>query len=226
MQHLIPRHVEEVLCNSDSLIGGGEIKELVFPERAEVNSESGRVLITDHGSFVLFNIYAISSVELDSTATPLERQEQRNKENTKALMNRALRERVDNLIKLGRKVIVAGDLNIVHRPMDTFQSKEWTCSDVAKYNKQQFRMWLSNWLEGLTEDGDRGKRVIDSFRHFYPDKENEFTRYALLLQEANFSDCKLSRCRWNPTRRRVNKGARLDYVPGCSHSSRAQLTCL
>lgn len=62
MHHLIPRHVEEVLCNSDSLISGGQIEGLVFPERAEVNSESGRVLITDHGSFVLFKIYAISSL--------------------------------------------------------------------------------------------------------------------------------------------------------------------
>jgi AP endonuclease-2 len=194
MTHLIPRHLEENICVKDSLIGGGKLEGLNFMEQIEVNSESGRVLISDHGSFVLFNIYAPSLVDVvHHLETRLDEENaksnkeytktlinlQSNKEHTKALFNYALRERVDNLIEMGRKVVVVGDLNITHKPIDTFNpdvQQEGEKQDM--YNKQQFRRWLSDWLNGVTREGRRGKKkVIDTFRHFYPDKRDEYTRY-------------------------------------------------
>lgn len=73
----------------------------------ELDGEA-RCLLTDHGSFVLFNVYAHSTGE-DPDGSKFER---------KLTFLEALRSRVSAMKSAGRHVIVAGDLNIAARGID------------------------------------------------------------------------------------------------------------
>lgn len=77
-------------------------------ELQELDSE-GRVVITDHGCFVLFNIYA-------PAITNPETAEQR--QNFKRRFFSALQLRWEALLQQGRAVMAVGDFNIAPAPLD------------------------------------------------------------------------------------------------------------
>ncbi|KAL6846698.1 hypothetical protein ACP4OV_024146 [Aristida adscensionis] len=76
----------------------------------------GRCIITDHGHFVLFNIYGPAVEEDDKE-----------------------RKRWEHLLALGKRVLVVGDLNIAPASMDR-------CDAPPGFEKQMFREWLRSML--------------------------------------------------------------------------------
>ena len=74
---------------------------------AKLDAE-GRCVLTDHGSFVLFNVYAHSTGD-DPDGS---------KQAHKLTFLRALRRRMQALRQAGRVVLLAGDLNIAWRSVD------------------------------------------------------------------------------------------------------------
>lgn len=84
----------------DELYASMDKKELL-----KLDSE-GRCIITDHGRFVLFNVYFPCESEHD------------HRQLFKEKFSRAVQLRVDSLINAGRSVILVGDVNVAHLPIE------------------------------------------------------------------------------------------------------------
>jgi hypothetical protein len=75
----------------------------------------GRVVATDHGAFVLINVYAPNAGDRPGCA----------RLGFKLRWFAALRERVEGLLAEGRQVVVAGDLNIPRSRRDVHPGMPW-----------------------------------------------------------------------------------------------------
>lgn len=86
--------------------------EFTTPELQALDNE-GRCVITDHGQFVLFNVYF-----------PNEGPENPDRGTFKMQFHRAIQQRIEQFWKQGkdegrsREVIVVGDVNVAHREID------------------------------------------------------------------------------------------------------------
>eukprot|EP00877_Chromochloris_zofingiensis_P008115 jgi/Chrzof1/3557/Cz13g00090.t1 len=77
------------------------------PAACQAIDEQGRCIITDHGSFVLFNLYGPAVTDASQPRYQV-----------KLDIYAALDIRVRHLLACGRHVIVVGDLNIAPQPID------------------------------------------------------------------------------------------------------------
>lgn len=119
-----------------------------------IDSE-GRCVITDHGDFVLFNLYVPASYDAAET----ERMD------FKLNFLRALQLRVEELRAAGRNVIVTGDMNITYLAID------FAWADTALTSRQD-RDWLVQRLAPRAEGGDGW---VDVFRTFHPTREKAYS---------------------------------------------------
>eukprot|EP00004_Rigifila_ramosa_P015257 TRINITY_DN3535_c0_g1_i1.p1 TRINITY_DN3535_c0_g1~~TRINITY_DN3535_c0_g1_i1.p1 ORF type:complete len:496 (+),score=77.92 TRINITY_DN3535_c0_g1_i1:92-1489(+) len=145
----------------------------------------GRVAVTDHGAFVLFNVYvpAITSEE-----------NWEDREKFKRLFLRLLALRVDWMQRSGRAVVLCGDLNISHRPIDSSRLLESALQDpLIESSAHQFRDWLDSFL--MPCPSQSRVHFVDLFRLHHPTRENAYT------------------C-WNTKQsaRQTNFGTRIDYI--------------
>lgn len=111
----------------------------------------GRVLVTDHDDFLLYNIY------FPNGGSGVERH--LFKQKFLSFLNDHLKEKINQ----GREIIVVGDYNIAHQEIDIY--------DPIKLAKEsgflpEERTWFNSFL-------DLG--FIDTFRYFHP---NETQRYS------------------------------------------------
>ncbi|KAJ3414332.1 Class II abasic (AP) endonuclease [Chytridiales sp. JEL 0842] len=137
----------------------------------------GRVVITDHGLFVLFNVYVPNSHSED-------------REHFKLRFLNALEIRTKALLSMGREVIIVGDLNICHRPIDHCDPE----NSVKEAKVDAFGETPSRrWLEKLV--GPDTGCMVDVFRHFWPTKRGAFTCWNTLIDG-----------------RKSNFGTRIDYI--------------
>ncbi|MCO5601456.1 hypothetical protein L7F22_055579 [Adiantum nelumboides] len=88
----------------------------------------GRCVVTDHGSFVLFNIYG-PCVLRDDTA----------RMEFKLKFYQVLQCRWESLLRAGKRLIVVGDLNISPYPIDS-------CDPGPDFNSNPCRRWLRSLL--------------------------------------------------------------------------------
>eukprot|EP01018_Ginkgo_biloba_P025056 Gb_34354 [translate_table: standard] len=79
----------------------------------------GRLMETDHGSFVLINVYVPHGGECA---------EGRPRLNFKLHFLKALKYRCDELVNSGKEIVVLGDFNIAHRDIDVY--KNWNIHDL------------------------------------------------------------------------------------------------
>lgn len=184
----------------------------------ELDSE-GRCIITDHGAFVLVNVYApAASSDGDRLSFKWQYHE-------------ALRRKVRQLLLSGVHVIVAGDLNVSHTQLDHCDPQEWIKHSHGRaFESGVFRRWMTAMLDGsdvlptigglgvvsfapvealprpgassqllasalLTAQCNQMLRLVDSFRTLHPTAEGAFT------------------C-WNQVTasRATNYGTRIDYI--------------
>ncbi|KAI9189655.1 Transporter of the ATP-binding cassette (ABC) [Blastocladiella emersonii ATCC 22665] len=142
----------------------------------------GRTVVIDLGAFVLINTYCPCASIDDATAG----------EDTggparwaaKSAYHVVLLAAVHHLVVVaGREVVLVGDLNIAHRPLDHYEAGTVPPAEFAAH---PFRCWLDDLLAlGLT----------DAFRDAHPDAVGAFTCWNTRLDA-----------------RRGNAGTRIDYI--------------
>lgn len=122
-------------------------------ELLKVDSE-GRCLITDHGHFVLFDLYGPRAVQDDSERIQF-----------KLTFFKMLERRWECLLHQGRRVIIVGDLNIAPAAIDR-------CDAEPDFEKNEFRRWFRSLL------AQNGGRLFDIFRAKHPDRKGAYTCWA------------------------------------------------
>ena len=144
-------------------------------EELRTLDSEGRVVVTDHGACVLFNIYgpAITSEDEDQARARM---------TFKMNFFRALECRWNALLAAGRTVVVVGDLNIAPRPIDY---PDYSPEKDFYKDSRPDRRWMRSLLghqqqqEDKEEEaggGDYGvHRFIDCFRVFHSTRRDAFT---------------------------------------------------
>ncbi|CAH2076530.1 unnamed protein product [Thlaspi arvense] len=113
--------------------------------------QEGRCVITDHGHFVVFNVYGPRAVSDDAERIEF-----------KHLFYDILERRWECLLRQGRRVFVVGDLNIAPFAMDR-------CEAGPDFEKNEFRKWFRSLLV------ERGGSFSDVFRSKHPERKDAFT---------------------------------------------------
>ncbi|THH32046.1 hypothetical protein EUX98_g2152 [Antrodiella citrinella] len=143
------------------------------PASFDALDAEGRGLVVDFGLFVLINVYC-----------PNETSDAR----TSFKMNYHLlvEERVKQLMREGREVIVLGDMNICATPMDHCDGH--LPSNTSNFWEHPARAWFHKWLDPLGP-------MTDVVRTYWPDRKGLYT------------------C-WNQkiSARESNYGTRVDYI--------------
>lgn len=117
----------------------------VSPLGVKEFDDEGRVLVADYGSFVLVNCYFPNS------------QPERARLDYKLAFNRELRRFCDRLSD--RRVIICGDFNVAHRPIDLARPKQ-NENSPGYYIEE--REWMDSFLAG---------GYTDVFRSRHPEPE-------------------------------------------------------
>ena len=117
----------------------------------DVHDTEGRVMCLEYDSFFLVNVYVPNS------GSELKRLSYRQD------WDLAFLEYLKNLEKR-KPVIVCGDFNVAHKPIDLTHPK-------PNYNKSAGYMQVE--IDGMDRYTQNG--LVDTFRHFYPDKKEEYT---------------------------------------------------
>jgi exodeoxyribonuclease III len=106
----------------------------------------GRVIRTRHSGFLLFNIYFPNGQRgQDRVAYKLD-------------FYSYLLEICDDLHSRGERIILTGDFNTAHRPIDLRNPKE---NEKTSGFLPEEREWVDRYLD---------HEFVDIYRHFYPDK--------------------------------------------------------
>ncbi|XXG86153.1 hypothetical protein AAC387_Pa11g1101 [Persea americana] len=129
------------------------LEEITEEDLLKVDSE-GRCIITDHGHFVLFNIYGPRAESHDMERLSFKRK-----------FFKILQRRWETLLSEGRRVFVVGDLNIAPTAMD-----RWDAG--PDFEENPFRKWLRSIF---TESGGP---FFDVFRAKHPQRRDAYTCWA------------------------------------------------
>ena len=120
--------------------------------------DEGRVLISDFGKFTLLNCYFPNSGRTqDRLGFKLE-------------FNTHLLKYCDGLVKKGKKVLISGDYNVAHEPIDLKNPK--TNHKTSGFLPEE-RAWMTAFLKA---------GYVDTFRHFYPKKEGAYSWWSYMFQ--------------------------------------------
>lgn len=117
----------------------------------EEHDNEGRVLCAEYETFYLVTAYVPNS------GSELKRLDYRQE------WDLAFFNYLKNL-ETKKPVIVCGDMNVAHRPIDLTHPK-------ANYNK--YAGYMQEEIDGMDRFTQGG--LVDSFRHFYPDKTGAFS---------------------------------------------------
>lgn len=127
------------------------VKEWIPRIGIEKYDSEGRVVVTDHGAFLLYNIY------FPNGGSGQERHE------FKQVFLEDLNQHLAEKIASGREIIVVGDYNVAHREIDVY--------DPVRLAKESgFLPEERQWFDRFLQLG-----FVDTFRHFYPDEKGAFT---------------------------------------------------
>lgn len=113
--------------------------------------DEGRVVITDFGSFLLYNIY------FPNGGSGLERH------NFKQEFLIELNRHLLTTYKSGRQIVVVGDYNVAHREIDIY--------DPVRLSKESgFLPEERQWFDDFLNIG-----FVDSYRHIHSDVKSKYT---------------------------------------------------
>jgi exodeoxyribonuclease-3 len=113
--------------------------------------DEGRILIADYEWFTLINAYFPNS------------QDERRRLPYKLAFCEAICERCVALVREGRHLVLCGDYNIAHKPIDLAHPE--ANEDSAGYYPEE-RAFMDRFLTS---------GFVDTFRHFSPDKKEAYT---------------------------------------------------
>lgn len=122
----------------------------------DVYDSEGRIVVTDHTKFLLYNIY------FPNGGSGPERHQYKQE------FLRDLVKHLKPVLKRGQPVIITGDYNVAHRNEDVY--------DPAKLDGESgFMPEERAWFDAFLELG-----FIDSFRHKNPEARNKFTWWSMI----------------------------------------------
>lgn len=146
------------------------------PDHVEVGcgidyiDQEGRIIRADFGDLSIMSVYVPSGSSGDA------------RQDLKMKFLADFENYIDQLLKERPKLIIGGDFNICHTAIDIHNPK--SNKDTSGFLPEE-RQWVSDFLEvGL----------IDSFRHFYPEKIDQYSWWS-----------------YRANARANNKGWRIDY---------------
>ncbi|XP_076132226.1 DNA-(apurinic or apyrimidinic site) endonuclease 2 isoform X1 [Alosa pseudoharengus] len=194
-----------LLTNNGEAVGCyGDQKEFSIEELQLLDNE-GRAVITQHQirgpdgpqTLAVVNVYC-----------PRADPEKPERKLFKLQFYQLLQARAEALLASGCHVIVLGDINTSHRPIDHCDP-----DDIDNFEDNPGRKWLNGFLFGVTEeeqdvgsdhdpDSSRkptecGGKFVDTFRFFHPSRPQAFTCWNTLTGA-----------------RQTNYGTRIDYIFG------------
>lgn len=117
----------------------------------EIYDNEGRVVISDHGKFLLYNIY------FPNGGSGQERHD------FKQTFLYALNDHLKVKIADGREIIVVGDYNVAHRDIDVYDP-------IRLGAESGFLPEERAWMDEFLELG-----FVDTFRHFHPNEKGAYT---------------------------------------------------
>lgn len=160
----------------------------------EYDSE-GRIVLTDHGEFELYNIYFPNG----GSGEP--------RHNFKQKFLRDLNEHLSEKIKKGKKIIVVGDYNVAHKELDVHDPKR--LSKESGFLPEE-RAWFDSFL---------GLGFIDTFRYFNPDQANRYSWWSYReLARANNRGWRIDYiCISKNLEKHLKSADILDQVEGSDH---------
>ncbi|PRP76787.1 exodeoxyribonuclease III [Planoprotostelium fungivorum] len=115
--------------------------------------QEGRIMMTDHGSFVLFNIY------FPNGGRGIERHEY------KMGFYKAYEKRCKELVEQKRNIVTVGDVNTAFAEIDIHNPKEKEKSPCSGFLPDE-----RQWMEDFFSAG-----FIDTFRHQHPGESGHYT---------------------------------------------------
>ncbi len=129
---------------------------------SEYDSE-GRIVITDHGAFDLYNIYFPNGGSGEE------------RHNFKQQFLKDLNAHLKAKLDTGRQIVVVGDYNVGHKPVDVYDPIR--LSKVSGFFPEE-RAWFDSFI-------DLG--FIDTFRYFNPKAKERYSwwSYRELARERN-----------------------------------------
>lgn len=148
----------------------------------EIDSQ-GRTIVLDLGVAVIIALYCPAN-------------SQGNMSEFRNMFWTALDHRVRSLVSAGREVVILGDLNILIEPRDSAPVQHEFATLPKEALKLELNKWddnnharkiVSGWLKEL--------EIIDTGRHFNPEKNDMYTCWSQLLNS-----------------RPANYGSRVDYI--------------
>ena len=115
--------------------------------------KEGRVIEAEYNNYILFNIYFPNSG-------------MEGRMDIKLRFNKAIENRINDLLKLKKNVIVTGDYNVAHKDIDIARPKE--NQQAPGFTKEE-----KEWMDDLLDSSKNN--MIDTFRYFH---KNEVNRYS------------------------------------------------
>uniref|UniRef100_A0A3Q3NHE6 DNA-(apurinic or apyrimidinic site) endonuclease n=1 Tax=Mastacembelus armatus TaxID=205130 RepID=A0A3Q3NHE6_9TELE len=193
---LLTNHEGAVGCYGDHAEFSGEDLQLLDNE--------GRAVITQHRIMCQENVKTLTVINVYCPRADPEKPERKQ---FKLQFYKLLQCRAEAVLKGGSHVIVLGDVNTSHQPIDHCDP-----SDVDDFGENPGRKWLNEFLHsGKQEDyrnveeqykeseesidGIHTGKFVDVFRFFHPTRTNAFTCWSTLTGA-----------------RQTNYGTRIDYI--------------
>jgi AP endonuclease-2 len=159
----------------DASIGGyptaSQIADLHGVEPAELDAE-GRCLVVEFPAFVLFGVYS------PANSNGL-------RDNFRYGFLSALDTRIRNLTKMGKNVILTGDLNVSRDLIDTARAEDSLIAEAMTHteylstpNRRLFNQLLYNGkVPGPRDEGREEPVLYDICREFHPEREGMYTHW-------------------------------------------------
>ncbi|XP_057680851.1 DNA-(apurinic or apyrimidinic site) lyase 2 [Corythoichthys intestinalis] len=180
-----------VLTNHKGAIGCYGNQSGFTDEELQLLDNEGRAVITQHKVQCLNQIQTLTVINVYCPRADPEKPERKD---FKLQFYKLLQARAEDVLKNGSSVIVLGDVNTSHRPIDHCDP-----SETDDFEENPGRKWLNGFLRdnetSMSADIPRQGMFVDTFRHFYPTRTDAFTCWSTLTGA-----------------RRTNYGTRIDYI--------------
>ncbi|XP_068996751.1 DNA-(apurinic or apyrimidinic site) endonuclease 2 [Embiotoca jacksoni] len=192
-----------LLTNHEGAVGCyGDHTEFSSEELQLLDSE-GRAVITQHRIMCQDKEQTVTVINVYCPRADPEKPERKQ---FKLQFYKLLQSRAESVLKDGSHVIVLGDVNTSHRPIDHCDP-----SDNDDFSENPGRKWLNGFLHSGREEEDddddepdeesevtdtiHSGIFVDTFRFFHPTRTNAFTCWSTLTGA-----------------RQTNYGTRIDYI--------------
>ncbi len=173
----------QVMRSCNDLGGGGDVDSFwpqplwdvkllrLSKQRVKELDNEGRVVITDHGYFLVFNVYC-PCLSGDNEERLMDRTQFKND------FLAALTFRIKQMRDIGRRVVLTGDLNAVASPIDCgWECTSTNCSSWIR-DILGFRDTLTDEEEEKSATAEPSRDpplLVDLFRCAHPNRRNAFT---------------------------------------------------